>query len=485
MEINKKIKLCMISIFLIILWLPLFQMQSHLFPESEMNEKRKKNPKPKFTISSIRNGNFMNGFEKYYNDNIGFRNLLVKIANTVDVKVFNVSPNPSVIIGENGYLYYADAIKDYNKITLTDSELSRLADKMKELQDKLEKRGVNFLFLVGPNKNTIYPEYMPFPSSNPSGKSNYQKLINQLKVRNVNIIDTASLLIAQKQNSQLYFKRGTHWNYVAGLMISQEILSNLGRYEGINPSPKALSFPVIDGPDCDNGLDGMMGVESPESKYVMPEVDYGDAVGKLSKVVWFHDSFSDALFYVNPYFSQMIKLHIGENSFGPSLLSNINGTKYVVFEVVERNIPGLIYRHDFDVFDNSLDIMGSDYVCKNLDPGIAGIAEIKVEQAEKSGWSLYTQGLSPRLFWDYSESQLGYVYIEFVQPPPQSIGKVWWFVPNQDQTNPVSQNFIMHPGKTKYLVKLDDVRNVKLIRIDFGEKPGLAYNVKRIEAYGK
>ena len=211
--------------FLIIIYLPLIQMNLNIFNTSTINEKREKAQKPVFNKDediSI----YLQNYETYFNDNFGFRENFIKLANTIDVKVFNISSNSNVILGKNNYLYSSEETNDYNKInTLTDEQINTILNKLSYFQKMLAERGIDFVFTVAPNKSTIYPEFMPYESLNKNGQNNLDKINNSINNYYINYINYKDLMINNKKNYELYYKRDTHWNTVASTLASNELLN--------------------------------------------------------------------------------------------------------------------------------------------------------------------------------------------------------------------------------------------------------------------
>ena len=186
--------------FLIIIYLPLIQMNLNIFNTSTINEKREKAQKPVFNKNediSI----YLQNYETYFNDNFGFRENFIKLANTIDVKVFNISSNSNVILGKNNYLYSSEETNDYNKInTLTNEQINTILNKLSYFQKMLAERGIDFVFTVAPNKSTIYPEFMPYESLNKNGQNNLDKINNAINNYSINYINYKDLMINNKKN---------------------------------------------------------------------------------------------------------------------------------------------------------------------------------------------------------------------------------------------------------------------------------------------
>jgi len=78
-------------IFLVfILLLPLQQITG-IVPEPHLTEKRELTPMPNVTLGSFLSGKFQNQFDVYMNDSSGFRSLMVRINNQINVTIFRVT----------------------------------------------------------------------------------------------------------------------------------------------------------------------------------------------------------------------------------------------------------------------------------------------------------------------------------------------------------------------------------------------------------
>ncbi len=73
--------------------------------DSENYEKRDKGPRPVFTLQNYEA--FPREWEAYYNDNIPFRNQLIRLNNSIDYYLFGQSSSGQVAIGKDGWLFIA------------------------------------------------------------------------------------------------------------------------------------------------------------------------------------------------------------------------------------------------------------------------------------------------------------------------------------------------------------------------------------------
>ena len=106
---------------------------------------------------------FPRRFERYWNDSFAFRRHLIRWHSLAKLRL-GVSPSPKALLGQDGYLFYAaEQSVDYFRAVkpFTPSELARWRDDLESRRAWLAERGIRYLVVVAPNKETIYPEFMP------------------------------------------------------------------------------------------------------------------------------------------------------------------------------------------------------------------------------------------------------------------------------------------------------------------------------------
>ena len=199
-----------------------------LFGGSEVSSDSDAAPAPKLTKDdgSI-NFNVMADAGAWFDDHFAFRNEWVTAAAAVE-GVFGVSPNESVVHGDNGWLYYGDSVDDFQgKNQLSDRALYDIAHTMKLVQTHSLGRGIDFVFCISPNKNTLYGQNMPYYLQVKVGESNLDRITAFLDAEGVNYVDARSLFEAR--DDVLYHKRDSHWNNEGAAMVSDALLTELGR----------------------------------------------------------------------------------------------------------------------------------------------------------------------------------------------------------------------------------------------------------------
>lgn len=165
-------------------------------------------------------------------DHMLAREQIIAFRNSILLNTFKSSCTNNVRVGQKNWLFFLDKNSSAEALGLspfTDRELDLWCRGIESRQDKLSKRGVKFVVLIGPNKEEIHPEFLsPFICRQPKGLSRLEQLTAQLKKRGkVHIVDARENLIKRKENDPLYFRTDTHWNALGSFYTYQKILQNI------------------------------------------------------------------------------------------------------------------------------------------------------------------------------------------------------------------------------------------------------------------
>lgn len=198
------------------------------FPTTETTENKAMAPAPKLiTQEGTLNKAFFQDFESWFNEHIAMRNQLVYTDAMVQTKLFRESNVSGVISGTDGWLYYSSTLDDYQgRNVLPERELYNLANNFSIVQDYAQSKGMDFVMTIAPNKNTLYPENMPYYKSqvlNPDHSA--QLLAPYLEDQNISYLNLFQLF--QNQDEVLYLLRDSHWNMKGACMAYNSIMDML------------------------------------------------------------------------------------------------------------------------------------------------------------------------------------------------------------------------------------------------------------------
>lgn len=177
------------------------------------------------------NGAFPAELTDYTADRFWLRNRCITLWGRLQAAL-GASANEDVLLGTDGWLYFRDTLDDFEGRGLTDEELTRIADRLLEIQTETERRGGTFLFVPVPNKNTAVPEHMPRRCVSDRSGANLTRLLPLLDERGVRYADLSESL----RGEEYWYRTDTHWNGRGAALAAEEILAALGRSSGREPA---------------------------------------------------------------------------------------------------------------------------------------------------------------------------------------------------------------------------------------------------------
>ena len=168
------------------------------------------------------NVNILSDLGKYFEDHFAFRNRIVAADGTVQ-SLFGVSAAEGVIKGTDGWLYYTSSAPDYQRLNVfSDRAAFNAAHNLMLTQKYAEEHGAKFVLTVAPNKNSLYPEHMPYYYPAGEGDTSIEKLAPLLEEMGVNYADLFALF--REQDETLYLMRDSHWNNKGALLAYNALL---------------------------------------------------------------------------------------------------------------------------------------------------------------------------------------------------------------------------------------------------------------------
>lgn len=260
-SLTRSLRYCGVFVFFLVLVLPTVQL---LFKPFTLNlnlardvEFRERQEFPSLTFE------FPQNFDRYLQDNFGFRDLLVLIHNTLTYRLFGDSPTNRVVLGKDGWLFGGrDAVKMQ---PFSASELELMRHRLEQRAAFLKSRGIEYVVLVIPSKHYVYPEMYPPEFGHDLLNNRAQQFITfaQERVSFPIVYPLESLQDARRSSGDLlYRKTDGHWTQIGAFVAYEELTRVLSRfYPQITPIRRndlKLHFKTEEG-----ALGRMLGVLSP------------------------------------------------------------------------------------------------------------------------------------------------------------------------------------------------------------------------------
>jgi hypothetical protein len=201
-------------------------------------EHRLPGAQPEFSLDPVALYKFPAAYESYFKDTFGLRDVLLRWHTRQSLELFDTSPTTQVLLGKDGWYFYTgnDSVRALRGlIPFSEDELESWKTGLEARRDWLRAQGIDYLFVIAPNKETVYPDYLP-DSLTQIGPTRFDQLADYMK-RNSDLefLDMRAAFAAarpeDKPSSHLYLEEGTHWNARGVLVAYREILDRLARFD--------------------------------------------------------------------------------------------------------------------------------------------------------------------------------------------------------------------------------------------------------------
>lgn len=250
---------------------PILELNGYTY-DIDIGEKRLKS---KFDFSN-KIDKIGSNIEKYYSDRIPFRNNLINISRNLDLlfsynyiisKISNnntsisqneniksenkyinntfieidpyednypvkYSYNNLVILGQNNWLYMNDQnIMDIytSKVKIPNNYFYEVCEEIKKIDNIAKEKKYQVYFIIAPEKQEVYEEYMPTIEKVNDDKNFPEKLVEYVKNNsNIDILYPRALIKSMKNKYRMYKKYDSHWNQISAYTVVNEIYKKMG-----------------------------------------------------------------------------------------------------------------------------------------------------------------------------------------------------------------------------------------------------------------
>jgi len=165
-----------------------------------------------------------------FNNNFIFRDSLIRLEYWTRYNLLRESVFPQVLLGKDGWMYYTNEgnLDYYQRVKpLTEEQSGAIRSNIETIQRELTKEGIAFLFVIAPNKESIYPQYLPDGLARAENPAWADQIATSLDGTDVNVLDLRAVMLEAAKQAPVYFKTDTHWNPVGARDAYDAILTNL------------------------------------------------------------------------------------------------------------------------------------------------------------------------------------------------------------------------------------------------------------------
>jgi hypothetical protein len=184
-------------------------------------------------------------------------------------------------VGPGRQLFEWIYVREYctRDAALTRTRASGLAERLRDLQDRLAAQGKVFVYVITPSKIGRNPELVPAGYPCPGAAVGEEKLRiwrARLDAAGVRYVDGAAILAAAKPAAPvaLYPRGGSHWNALGAALVAQRLIATLDA-AGARIAPFRYTVTITRAPhDQDRDIYDVMNFLWRDDRYPVPELEY-------------------------------------------------------------------------------------------------------------------------------------------------------------------------------------------------------------------
>lgn len=333
------------------------------------------------------NPDFLSDAAAWINDHFFLRQELITLDNRLTATFLRTSGAEDVVLGSNGWLYYGSTMDNYTGQNLmTDRELFCAATNLELMANYCREQGKQFLFVIAPNKNSLYADNMPDTGpSNP--RQDAENLHEALTARQVNYVDLFALFDAQAET--LYFAHDSHWNSKGAALGADAINGAFGRSSHYGSDAFTTTaphqgdlyemlYPAGQDPEQDVVFSGKLNFTYAGSATKADSITLKTEGSGEGSLLAYRDSFGNLLYpyladsFASAHFSRSVRYDLTQPG------------DFVLIELVERNLRYLV---------TNLPVMPAPESQQTLPETISGTATFTTEKGPEG--YLQVKGVLP------------------------------------------------------------------------------------------
>jgi len=206
-----------IAVFALLLLAPaLLALTGHAGFDTQFllhTERRQPFVAPRPTTGALATGGWERDAEREIADAFPLRKQLIQSYDYAKFAWLGDAPRDAVIRGRDGWLFLGAEERTYltDPNAANDALLTQLADVYAARAAWCAKRGIRYVFLLAPNKSTIYAQELP-PGLTRVTPTPADRLLLLLRARGIRTIDPRAALAEASKHGEVYSKGDTHWN---------------------------------------------------------------------------------------------------------------------------------------------------------------------------------------------------------------------------------------------------------------------------------
>ena len=235
-HIAKWFDLTLIVLFVTIIAGPLVAMLAGRSSQADLAENRRLAMLPAWEWRKEAIRAYPEAFTEWFGDHFAFRPEMITCHNWAKFKLLRVYRSQKALIGQDGWLFYTSdgILRDHLGLRrFSDKQLAQWACVIRGRRDWLARQGIGYVFVIAPNKMTIYGQFLPEHLRRVARSTQLDQLMAHLQNEpDLRILDLRQPMRQAAESHQVYFRQDTHWNQRGAIAAYQELTRALGDWTG-------------------------------------------------------------------------------------------------------------------------------------------------------------------------------------------------------------------------------------------------------------
>src|SRR5258706_216186 len=198
-------------------------------------EGRRAAPFPDWRVALRERSNYPRNFDQAFADALGLRDVLLRWHNWARLELLHIAPAP-VLLGKQGWLFstFEHSRDPWRGLSPMDEAMLLAWQRVIESRrDCARAHGAEYLFVIGLNKESVSPDYLP-EGYEPLGPTRLDQLLAWMRAHSdIAPVDLRPRLRAARSldtpAQHLYCEEGSHWQGQGCIVAADEILKRLAQ----------------------------------------------------------------------------------------------------------------------------------------------------------------------------------------------------------------------------------------------------------------
>ena len=222
--------LIVIALFAVLLLTPaVLALTGHAGFDTEFlrnNENRLPFVAPPVTTGALATGGWERDAEREIADAFPLRKQLITGFDFAKYVWLHDVTSSMVMRGKDSWLFLGAEEERYLQGAPDDAALRHLADVYASRAAWCKAHGMRYVFVLVPNKSTVYPQYLP-PATSRVTPSAADRLLPLLAARGLTAIDVRGALLDLSKTTPVFSRFDTHWNDAGAYVAYRATIASL------------------------------------------------------------------------------------------------------------------------------------------------------------------------------------------------------------------------------------------------------------------